>query len=297
MKKVILYIFLSAILFSTMEVALKIAGLGLDVFQLTFIRFFVGGSFLLPFALSEIRSRRTILSWSDIAYMALLGVVCICIGMVFFQLGVMGANASTAAVIFCTNPIFTMIFAHFIAGENMTIKKGTAAAISIAGLIAIINPLHMSPGNTLHGMLFSLASAIVFGLYSAIGKRRIRRLGGLTQTSISFLLGSGILFVILLILDKPVVQGLHPGNLAVVLYVSIAVTGLGYLFYFLAMEHSNATMASLVFFVKPGIAPIIAVIILHEVITLNVMAGILLIFIGSYMTMNKATLAASIHKT
>ncbi len=296
MKKVLIYILISAILFSTMEVTLKIAGLSLDAFQLTFIRFFVGGIFLLPFAMVEIKKRGTRFSMGDIGYMTLLGFICICVGMIFFQLGVMGANASTAAVIFCTNPIFTMIFAHYVAEEKMTPTKAIAAAISIAGLIAIINPLNMSPGNTLQGMLFSLASAVTFGLYSAIGKRRIRKLGGLTQTSISFIIGAGILFLILLILDKPVVRGIQADNFAVVLYVSIAVTGLGYLYYFLAMELSNATMASLVFFVKPGIAPVIAVIVLHEVITLNVLIGILLIFIGSYMTMNRATLVSSMHR-
>lgn len=296
MKKVIIYILISAVLFSTMEVTLKIAGLGLDVFQLTFIRFFMGGLFLLPFALFEMRRRATVFNRGDYAYMLMLGVICICISMVFFQMGVMGANASTAAVIFCTNPIFTMIFAHFIADEKMTVKKGFAIAISIAGLILIIDPLHMDPGNTLIGMLFSLIAAVTFGLYSAAGKRRIRKLGGLTQTSISFLLGSGVLLILLRILGRPVLSGINTGNIGVVIYVGIAVTGLGYLYYFLAMEKSNATMASLVFFVKPGIAPVIAVIVLHETITLSMVMGIVLIFIGSYMTLSKSAIRESISK-
>lgn len=296
MKKVMIYILISAVLFSTMEVTLKIAGLGLDAFQLTFIRFFMGGLFLLPFALVEIKRKATVLSKSDYGYMLMLGVICICVSMVFFQMGVMGANASTAAVIFCTNPMFTMIFAHFIADEKMTVKKGLAATISIAGLVLIINPLHMNPGNTLMGMLFSLIAAATFGLYSATGKKRIRRLGGLTQTSISFLLGSATLFILLLILKKPIFSGITTENIWVVIYVGIAVTGLGYLYYFLAMEKSNATMASLVFFVKPGIAPIIAVIVLKETITLIMIVGIILIFIGSYMTLSKAAIAESIRR-
>ena len=297
MKKVVIYILISAFLFSTMEVTLKIAGLGIDAFQLTFIRFLMGGLFLLPFALLEMRRKATVFSWGDYAYMLLLGVICICISMVFFQMGVMGANASTAAVIFCTNPMFTMIFAHFIANEGMTLKKALASAISIGGLILIINPLHMDPGNTLIGMAFSLIAAITFGLYSATGKVRIRRLGGLTQTSISFLLGSGALLILLLIMGKPIFSGIHADNLAVVIYVGIAVTGLGYLFYFLAMEKSNATMASLVFFVKPGIAPIIAVIVLNEQITPNMIAGILCIFIGSYLAMSKAAIIESLNRS
>lgn len=41
MKKIIVYIFISAILFSTMEVTLKIVSIGIDPFQITFIRFIV----------------------------------------------------------------------------------------------------------------------------------------------------------------------------------------------------------------------------------------------------------------
>ena len=40
------------------------------------------------------------------------------------------------------------------------------------------------------GLLFSFIAAASFGLYSAYGKRGIMKCGGLTQTSISFLIGA-----------------------------------------------------------------------------------------------------------
>ena len=243
-----------------------------------------------PFVLVKIRKTKIKLTKEDFVYMGTIGVVCICVSMIFFQYGVMKTAASTAAVIFCTNPMFTMIFAHFITDEKITRKKAIAAGISIFGLLVIINPLNISLGENLLGMSFSLISAITFGLYSAMGKRRIKKLGGLTQTSISFIMGSLVMLMILKIMNHPVLTGINSGNIFVVIYVSIFVTGLGYLFYFLAMENSNSSMASLVFFVKPGIAPIIAVVVLSETIAINTILGILLIFIGSYLTMNKADL-------
>ena len=45
-KKEIFYIVTTALLFSTMEVALKIAGGELDSYQLTFIRFAIGLSLI-----------------------------------------------------------------------------------------------------------------------------------------------------------------------------------------------------------------------------------------------------------
>lgn len=290
MKKVYFYIVMSAVLFSTMEVALKIAGLAIDPFQMTFTRFLWGGLFLLPFAIRELKKRSLSIEKDDLIYFLVLGVINIVISMTFFQFGVMYAKASSAAVVFCTNPMFTMLFAHFITEEKMTKKKAIALFISIIGLFFIMNPLNMNVSTGLKGIFFSFISAVTFGLYSAYGKRRIKKYGGIAQTSISFIMGSGILLVLLFFMKRPILSGIHSGNLLLIAYISILVTGVGYLFYFMAMEESNATFASLVFFVKPAMAPIFAVWILKEIITWNVVVGIVLILIGSYITLGTGNL-------
>ena len=287
MKKLVLYIFISAGLFSTMEVVLKIAGNQLDAFQLTFIRFLIGGLFLLPFALFEIRRYHTVFTKRDFLHMLLMGVVCICISMIFFQLGVENSKASTAAVIFCINPMFTMIFVHFMTEEKLNRNKLIALSIGLLGIIFMINPLKMDAGNSPLGVCLSIAAALTFGLYSAMGRTSVRRLRGMTQTSISFLLGSIVMLPILLIMNRPIVTGVTVDNIWMVLYIGIMITGFGYLFYFLAMEVSDAATASIVFFVKPALAPVIAVITLHEVIKVNGYIGILLIFIGSYINLRE----------
>ncbi|MEG2199436.1 MAG: DMT family transporter, partial [Anaerovorax sp.] len=262
-----------------------IGGTHLDPFQLTFIRFTIGGLFLLPFAIKELKERNVKLVWRDYAYLLFLGVLCTCVSMIFFQIGVMNANASTAAVLFCINPMFTITFAHFFTSEKLTKQKIVALVISLVGIAIIINPFAISEGNTLMGMLFTLISALTFGLYSAIGKRRIERIGGLPQTSISFLLGSLALLFILLVTDGPILQGVEMDNILVILYVSIIVTGVGYLFYFKAMEVGGAAKASIVFFLKPVFAPIVAVIMFGEIITFNMYIGIAFILLGSYINM------------
>ena len=83
----------------------------------------------------------------------------------------------------------------------------------------------------------------------------------------------------------PVVAGLAE-NLAVVLYCGIVVTGIGYLFYFLAIRYSDASTGSITFFVKPAIAPVFAVIILHETVYWNTIVGIVLLVIASVITIS-----------
>ncbi len=287
MKKIVfLYVILASLIFSTMEVALKVAGNTLDPMQTNFLRFTIGNAFLLPFAIRSLKQRGVRLTAGDFGYLALVGGLCVCISMLFFQLGVLNAHASTVAVIFCCNPLFALIFAHFIAAEKMTRRKILALAVCLIGLAFIVNPLSLSPENTLKGMIFTFLGAMFFGLSAAVGKRRIAKIGSLVQTSISGLIGSGFLLIILLILGKPVVAGLGEVNIPLFLYISIVVTGCGYLCYNKALEGGGAFTASIVFFLKPMFAPIIAVIVLKEVITPNVLAGIVLIIIASAISLN-----------
>ena len=68
------------------------------------------------------------------------------------------------------------------------------------------------------------------------------------------------------------------------LYLGICVTGGGFAFYFMAMESSDVSTASLVFFIKPGLAPILAAILIHEKILPTTIVGIIIILIGSVIT-------------
>ncbi len=285
MKIVFLFIIISASLFSTMEVALKIAASDIDPFQMTFVRFLWGGLIILPFTVKELRKRSIVLKKNDLSYFLILGIMNIVVSMTFFQFSVMYTKASSAAVVFCTNPMFTMLFAHFLTEEKMTRKKIAALIISIIGLLFIMNPMHIHEPDDMIGITLAFASSVTFGLYSAFGKRRIKEYGGVVQTSISFILGAMILLIFLIIMDKPIISGIHSDNFILMVYISIFVTGFGYLTYFMAMEYSNTSFASLVFFVKPALAPIVAVLVLGEFITWNVITGIVLILIGSYITL------------
>lgn len=283
LKRVIVFICLSALLFGTMEVALKLAGNNLDAFQTTFLRFLIGGIVMLPVAIAERRKEEGRINIKDWLYLLLLGIVCVVFAMICFQLGVMSSNASTAAVLFSINPMFTVIFAHFMTKDDRFTKgKALSLLFGLAGIVMMIRPWEIQPGNTVMGVTYTLIAAFVFGLYSVMGSKSVKRIGTFTQTSVSFIFGALVLLIILLITGKPIMDGVQE-NIMLIMYLSVFVTGGGYLFYFLAIRHSDATTGSIVFFLKPVIAPIVAVIALKEVITWNMYIGIALILVASYI--------------
>lgn len=290
-----LWILGTALAFGTMEVALKIAGdpavaaqvpsflrvlsveRSFDPLQLTFLRFFLGGLFLLPFAVRDLRRRAIRLTSGDYGFCALEGLVGVVVSMTLFQMSVNASNANLAAVLISMNPLFTMVFAHFVAGERFTHRKGAVLAVCMVGLVLVAAPWKMATGNSVAGILMGLGAATFFGLYTALSKRRIGRIGGMALNSVSFLIGGLLELCVLLAMGKPVLAGVSVESLPILAYVSLVVTGFGYFCFMRAVECGGASRASYAFFVKPIIAAVLAWVVLGNAITWNIAFGIALI--------------------
>ena len=287
-KKVsIICVVICAFCFGTMEIALKIGAASFTPLQITFLRFLLGGIVLLPFALVDLKRRAYHLTKSDWAYLTILAVTGMCVSMTLCQTGLLHSNANTAAVIICSNPVFTMIFAHFLVNDRFTKRKALVLVLSLLGMIFVSNPMDMAEGNTPEGIICVFVAAVLFGLFSAIGKKRVAVLGGMVQNSFSFLIGAVLMLIGLVATGQPVAEGITVSTLPVLLYAGIVVTGLGYWSYLKAIELAGPSFASVAFFIKPVIACIFSAIILSEEITWTTVLGVILVLVGSIINMRK----------
>lgn len=302
MKKGYIYIALSALLFSVMEIALKEVGNTFNPIQLTFLRFLIGSLLLFPLAIKKLITRGQGLKRQDIVFFSIAGFICVVVSMSFFQLAVIYSKASTVAILFSCNPIFVVPLAYFILKEKITKRTILTLALSIIGILFIVNPLNMS---SQYGVLFSLLSASTFAVYGVVGRRGSQKHGydAIVLNSFSFLFGSLEMFILILaskihmvsdglismglkdFANIPVSKGITLQHLPALLFIGVIVTGLGYTFYFLAMETTSTNEASMVFYIKPVLAPILALLIIHEEIVRNVSLGIILIIIGSVLSL------------
>ena len=284
-KKSIICVILTAFCFGTMEVASKIGGLSFNAIQLVFLRFALGGVLLLPFAIADLKKRGYRLTGSDIVYLFILGIVCIG-SMALMQVGLKSINANVASIIISMNPLFTMIFARFIVGEPFTKRKALVLLISFIGLVIVIDPRKLiSGGVNAYGLIITLLAAAAFGLYTAMGKKRLAKIGGMAQNCFTFLLGDVALLIVMLFTKIPVFEGISLSNLPVMLYLGIVVTAAGYFFFVKAIELSGPSNASIAFFIKPVLAPLVALVMLKEPVTINFIIGVVFILAGSYLKM------------
>lgn len=305
------YIILAAVIFSTMEITGKLA-VGLNPLQLNFLRFLIGGVILLPLAIKEMKKKGVKLKKDDFYYFLCTGLFCVVISMSFFQLALVYTKASTVAIIFSSNPVFVILFAYLFLHENLTRNTIISVLLSLVGIVCILNPFGTS--GDMKGVVLSILSAITFSLYSVMGKKRSSKYGSIALNCITFLVGDVIMLVIILVSklsairsminpegsfkfmsDIPIVAGINHLNIVPLIYLGIIVTGFGYMFYFLAMDKTSATTASVVFFIKPALAPILALIILGEQIPLNTVVGICLMLIGSYFSLTAKSKSSNIN--
>jgi len=301
MNRGYIYLLLATLLFSSMEAVLKTVALDFHPMQLNCTRFLAGGLLLIPFARRALAKRGVTISFADWKDFALLGFIGLFLSMTLFQLSILYTPASVVSVLFCCNPILVTPLAYLILKAEIQRSQIMALVLEVIGACVIVYPLrsHIS----LTGVTFVLLSAGLFALYAVVGKQQCARYSGLAVTCFSCLAASAEMLLFMaathipfvveilhstglsLFAEIPFTSGYRADNIAAMLYICICVTAGGYATFFMGMEATSAITGTLVFFFKPVIAPILAMLMLGEVVTPNMWAGIALMLAASALSM------------
>lgn len=297
----ILSLILCTLIFSSMEVILKFLSLhgSLHPMQITMERFLIGGLCLIPFALRTLKKRQLHISKPHLRYFALTGFVCVPLSMVLYQLAVVYGKASVVAILFSGNPIFVTILAFLLLKEPIRWNNVLALALSVLGIIAIINPFSAGTEVNMTSVVLIILAALLFSLYSVLGKRMTKTYGGIVVTCMSFLFGGAELLLLLLLgyvgpvaqlyntiglsifVEVPFIAGINAQSLPYFLTVCLINSAAGYVFHMMSLEKLGANTTNLVFFFKPILATVFAFLILKEAITASMLLGITFFLLGS----------------
>ena len=295
------FILLATLFFSSMEVALKTVAYDFHPMQLNCTRFFIGGLLLIPFGVRALKKRGVSLdldAWKGFAGLGFLGLV---VSMMLYQVSILYVPASVVSVLFSCNPVLVLAFAFLILRTDIRPQHIIALVLEVLGALVIIDPLHTTLD--MRGVSLVLLSAATFSLYAVLGKKLCAKYSGLAVTSFSCVAASAEMLLLMalshaapvaealrsaglpLFASIPFLQGYTSGNFLTVLYICIFVTGGGYACYFMGMERTSPMQGSLVFFFKPILAPLLAMFLLGEHISLNMWFGIGLILVASFISM------------
>jgi drug/metabolite transporter (DMT)-like permease len=223
------------------------------------------------------------LSWREAAIFAILGVANNALYLGLGYTGLKSVSAGLGGLIVSANPVFTAALAALFLGEVLTWRKVMGLLLGIAG-VAFIVWHRMSVGtDSLHGILFTLASlasivagTILFKLFAPKGSlwigNGIQNLAaGIVLTPIAFTFAD----------TSEIVPSLR-----LVLAFSFLVLGgsiLAYFLWFHLLKVCGATAASAYHFLMPPLGMLFAWLVLDEHVALRDLLGIIPVALGIYL--------------
>ena len=200
---------------------------------------------------------------------------------ILLQLSIKHSNASSAATLISTSPIFTAIFAYLIISEKISQRKKIGILLGLVGIITF--GIGMLEGDSFSGILFGIVASVTFGLYSVLLRRHIARYGSLRCTAYSTLFPSLIYGGILVLSGNLKIPTVTIQGWLIIAYLGIFVTGLAYYALLEAVNRMGATNAMRLFYVKPVVATGLALIFLHEPVGVVKIAGMSIIIFSLFL--------------
>jgi drug/metabolite transporter (DMT)-like permease len=257
--------------------------------QVAALRFMMGAAFLLTLLLLRRQGSFLIASVKkDGLPITLLGAVGVFLTFYLLHEGIDATSASTAAVVFSMNPVFTVLIASLALGERLGLLGWLGVCLGLVGAFIAVTGFEFSglfARDDFLGSIMILASAVTWSAYTVYGKKYSERYGSLVLSFASMAVGS-LLFAIALTIDGGW-REMAAYNLTTwswLLYLGIATVGLGYALYFEGLRRVPASRGASLFYLKPVLAILIASAALGESISyalliasLMVASGILLV--------------------
>lgn len=254
--------------------------IGFSSLQITASRCFVTTLCLITYLVIRDRDKLKI-DFKDIWYFLGTGIGSIVFFNIFYFITIEQTTLSVAAILLYTAPFFVIILSAIFFNEKITLKKVIALIIAFLGCILITGVIGVqSVKLTNFGILTGIGSGIGYALYSIFGRIALKKYDTITVTSYTFIVASVGLISFSKINYMTEVLINNKIALVNVLLLGILSTLIPFLLYTKGLQNMEAGKASIMAFVEPMVATIAGIVLFKEQISLQNVAGIILIFIS-----------------
>jgi drug/metabolite transporter (DMT)-like permease len=281
-----LYVGLFCLLWSFAFIAGKIGVTYCPPLILLATRFSLAGILIL--GISAVRRESWSLSWRDTCVFAILGIANNALYLGLGYTGLQTVSAGLGGLIVSANPVFTAVLAALFLGEQLTWRKIAGLLLGILGVSFIVWH-RMSVGtDSLHGILFTLASlaSIVVGtiLFKLLAPKGSLWIGNGVQN-----LSAGIVllpFAFTLADFGDIVPNMR--LLGALAFLTLGGSILAYLLWFHLLKVCGATAASAYHFLMPPLGISFAWVVLGEHVEIRDLLGIVPVALGIYLVTRPA---------
>jgi drug/metabolite transporter (DMT)-like permease len=281
-----IYIGLFCLLWSFAFVAGKIGVTDCPPLILLTARFSLGGVLIL--GISALRRDAWSLSWRDTLVFAVLGVANNALYLGLGYTGLQTVSAGLGGLVVSANPVFTAVLAALFLKERLTWRKVAGLLLGITGVGFIVWHRTSVGTDSLHGILFTLASlaSIVLGtiLFKLLAPEGSLWIGNGVQN-----LSAGIVllpFAFTLADAGDIAPSLR--LLGAFAFLVLGGSILAYRLWFHLLKVCGATAASAYHFLMPPLGMLFAWIVLGERVEIRDLIGIVPVALGIYLVTRPA---------
>jgi drug/metabolite transporter (DMT)-like permease len=216
--------------------------------------------------------------------------VCVVVGYhISLNVGTKYATAGTAALVVALSPALTLLIAIELGLDRWSMRRAAGLAVAFAGVAVVVllgAGAELSFANA-KGPLIVLAAPVSFALYNVLLKPLLGRYGLLALTAATSLVGTMFLLPFVRGGTVDSVTGISGDDAALVLYLGVASTFLGYIGWTIGLRGLGPTRAvTYTYFISP-LAVAMGAILLDEPVTLWLALGGALV-LGGVATAQRA---------
>lgn len=237
--------------------------------------------FLLRRKISDLRLPRR-----DWIIMVLLGVCGVTLNQLCFIGGLARSTAAHAGLIVALGPIIVLVIACAIRLEVLTISKFAGMLIAFSGVAVItLGKTGRGDGGYWVGDLILLAGSGFFAVYTILVKEVADKYDALTLNTLASVFGVPLLLPFAI---QPTLS-VHWDQVPTLAWVGLSYTivfgsVVPYLIFAIVLRELSAARVAAFSYIQPVIATGLGVWLLHERLTVKIVAGGILILGGVYLT-------------
>jgi DME family drug/metabolite transporter len=274
-----LFIALGAVLFGTIGVATKgiFATSSANAISITLWRVLIALPLLFVLGLVVLRSRLFRIPWSDLRLMFFAGVL-----MAFYQLAfviaVQVANVTIATLVtLCTVPIIVAVLASVFLKEHMHRNIYAAMACAIVGVVLLVGfqPTNDVGSNVWLGILLALLTALANGLFQVTSRALAPKYHPI-QTMLVYFAVAALSFIPFAIWNGFVTE-YPPIAWALLFHLGIVISVIAYFMLLSGLKTTPATIATIIGFIEPFTATILALVLFDERLSSTGIVGAILL--------------------
>ncbi|MCK5332912.1 MAG: EamA family transporter, partial [Candidatus Aenigmarchaeota archaeon] len=203
------------------------------------------------------------------------------------------STATNNAILLNSWPLLVVFIAPILIREKVTKKAVFGTFIGLLGVVAVVTN-GASMGDVVKteyfmGNLLILLSGVCLAFYSMLGKKYVKKYGGLNVTFAAILVGTMMLFVLSLLSGDIFSLGkISLSSFLLLLWIAVPTTALTYVVWFKSIDRIGLVKTSSFFFIIPISGVVSSSVFLGELITKYTLIGIALILLGVYVVQKKS---------